>query len=255
MQSAVNDHFGEGMIKMAIFRTQSARLIVFATALVFLLSACQTTAVYTNEVLKRSENRVRLLVMPMDVELSEVSLGGVSSIRADWTEAANGHLNTSLSEFLASRNVEIITYVPPQGEPDITSHNEQLVKLFTAVGSAISLHHYIPAYELPSKGEAFDWSMGETVKSLGERYDADYALFITVKDSYATVEQAAAIAVAALLFGVALQGGVQLGVAALVDLKTGEFAWFNQLARAAGDLRTEQPAKETLTSLMLEFPK
>ena len=120
MQSAVNDRFWEGYIKMAILRTQSARLIVFATALVFLLLACQTTAVYTNEVLKRSENRVRLLVMPMDVEFSEVSLGGVSSIRADWTEAASGHLSTSLTEFLASRNVEIITYIPPKGEPDIT---------------------------------------------------------------------------------------------------------------------------------------
>jgi len=240
---------------MKLFRGSAARTIAALVVVAFFTSACQTTAVYTNDALKRSEDRVRLLVMPMDVELSEVSLGGVTTIRADWTGAANQHLEKSLADFLAERKVDIITYVPPQSDPDITSHNEQLVKLFTAVGSAISVHHYVPAFALPSKGEAFDWSMGETVKSLGERYNADYALFITVKDSYATAERAAAVAVAAILFGVALQGGVQFGVAALVDLHTGEFAWFNQLARTAGDIRTAKPAKETLTSLMLEFPK
>lgn len=227
----------------------SAIIIVAMT-----LSACQTTAVYTSDALKRAEERVKILVMPMDVELSEVSLGGVPSVRADWTEAASGHMEDYLTKFLAERNVDIVTYIPPEGEPDITSHDEQVVKLFTAVGRSISVHQYFPAFALPNKKEQFDWSMGNTVVALGRKYDADYALFITMKDSYASAERAAAIAVAAILFGVALQGGVQFGAAALVDLKTGEFAWFNQLARTAGDIRTEKPAKETMTALMLEFP-
>ncbi|MEX0694254.1 MAG: hypothetical protein WD075_07420 [Rhodospirillales bacterium] len=240
---------------MAIFRAKTSRILAFATALVCLLSACQTTAVYTNESLKRSEDRVRLLVMPMDVELSEVSFGGVPSIRADWTEAASGHLRESLAEFLASRKVEIIAYTPPDEDPIITSHDQQLVKLFSVVGNSISVHQYIPAFALPSKKEQFDWSLGNELTVLAKRYNADYALFLTVKDSYATAERAAAIAVAAILFGVSLQGGVQQGASALVDLKTGEFAWFNQLARGTGDVRTAKPAKETITFLMQEFPK
>ncbi len=240
---------------MKLFRGHFAQNLAGITIVAFVLSACQTTAVYTSDVLKRSEDKARILVMPMDVELSEVSLGGIATIRADWTEAAQTHLKTSLDEFLAERNAEIVFYTPPAETAGFKEDDEQLVKLFGAVANSISVHHYVPGFELPSKKEQFDWTMGDTIDSISERYDADYALFITVKDSYATAERAAAIAVAAILFGVALQGGIQQGAAALVDLDTGEFAWFNQLARGAGDIRTEKPAKETMTSLMLEFPK
>ena len=240
---------------MKLIRGRFAKIFAGITVIAFLLSACQTTAVYTSDVLKRSEDKARILVMPMDVELSEVSLGGVATIRADWTEAAQTHLKTSLDGFLSERNAEIVFYTPPDETSQYKESDEQLVKLFSTVANAISVHHYIPAMALPSKKEQFDWTMGDTIDSISERYDADYALFISVKDSYATAERAAAIAVAAILFGVALQGGIQQGAAALVDLDSGELAWFNQLARGAGDIRTEKPAKETMTSLMQEFPK
>ena len=240
---------------MRYFHGQSARKFAVLAIIAMFLSACQTTAVYTSDVLKRSEERVRVLVMPMDVELSEVSLGGVTTVRADWTEAANGHMENSLASFLSERNVDIVTYIPPKGDSDATSHDEQVVKLFGVVGRSISTHHYAPAFALPNKEGNFDWNMGDTVEILAERHDADYALFISMKDSYATAERVAAIAVAALLFGVGLQGGIQFGSAALVDLDSGEISWFNQLARGAGDLRTEKPAKETVSVLMTEFPK
>jgi hypothetical protein len=240
---------------MMQFRGRFAKNLAGITVIAFLLSACQTTAVYTSDVLKRSDEKARILIMPMDVELSEVSLGGVATIRADWTEAAQTHLKNSLDDFLAERNAEIVFYTPPDETSEFREDDEQLVKLFSAVANAISVHHYVPGFALPSKNQQFDWTMGDTIDNMSERYDADYALFITVKDSYATAERAAAIVVTALLFGVALQGGIQQGAAALVDLHTGEFAWFNQLARGAGDIRTEKPAKETMTSLMLEFPK
>ena len=44
-----------------------------------------------------------------------------------------------------------------------------------------------------------------------------------------------------------------LGVA-LVDLNSGRVLWFNQLVRASGDLREADKAKETLDSLLTEFP-
>ena len=89
---------------------------------------------------------------------------------------------------------------------------------------------------------------------MAQNHDADYALFITVRDSYASAERAAAIVIGALL-GVGLQCGIQSGYAALVDLKTGDVAWFNFLARGGGDIRTEQPAHETITTLLTDFPK
>ena len=80
----------------------------------------------------------------------------------------------------------------------------------------------------------------------------------TLKYEYAavlTAGRAAAIFLAAALFGVGIQGGSQLGFASLVDLKTGNVVWFNRLARASGDLRTEAPAEETVKTLLTSFPK
>lgn len=229
---------------------RSTRVISLLATITLFLSACQTAAVYTSDTLKRDDQTVRVLVMPMDVELSELGLGG-TTVRADWTEAATGHLENSLAAYLAERNVEIVPFVPTSN-PDIASKDTQLIKLFGVVGQNITLHYY--AIPLPNKKEKFDWSMGPTTVKLADRYDADYALFISIRDSYASAERAAAIAVAAV-FGIGIPGGIQTGSAALVDLRTGEFSWFNRLARGTGDIRTAEPAKETMAVLMEEFPK
>jgi len=54
--------------------------------------------------------------------------------------------------------------------------------------------------------------------------------------------------------GVILTGGVQVGYASLVDLETGQVVWFNRLARAQGDLREPQPARESMDALLQGFP-
>lgn len=237
---------------MKLIHARTTRVISLVAIITLFLSACQTAAVYTSDTLKRDDQTVRVLVMPMDVELSELGLGG-TTVRADWTEAATGHLESSLAAYLSERNVDVIPFIPATNS-DTASNDVQLIKLFGVVGETITLHHYFPSFALPNKKEKFDWSMGPETTKLSARYDAEYALFISVRDSYASAERAAAIAVAAI-FGIGIQGGIQTGSAALVDLRTGEFAWFNRLARGTGDIRTEEPAKETLTVLMEEFPK
>lgn len=240
---------------MKFIVSKISRPIAIALTATIFLSACQTTAVYTSDVLKRKDPSLKVLIMPMDVELSEMALSGMTSVRADWSEAAHKNLSTALDEFLRERRAETIKYVTPISELDPKSDDVQLIKLFGAVGNAIALHKYVPGYALPNKNDAFDWSLGPDVRGLANKYDADYALFINIVDSYATAERATAMVVAAVLFGVALQGGMQQGNAALVDLRTGEIAWFNRLVRSAGDIRTTKPAKETITALMQEFPK
>jgi hypothetical protein len=46
-----------------------------------------------------------------------------------------------------------------------------------------------------------------------------------------------------------------VGFASLVDLETGNVVWFNRLARAAGDLRTEPAARETIQTLIAGLPQ
>ena len=190
----------------------------------------------------------KLVIVPMDMELFSQSAGGVLEPRADWTEAAQKHFRTALlarASVVGSNSVEL-------AERDLDELG-QLNALHGAVAEAVFIHHMMGMPQLPTKDKTLDWTLGEAVDPLRARTGADYALFFWVRDSYASAERKAAMVAMALL-GVGIAGGSQIGYASLVDLRTGRIVWFNNLARAFGDLREAKPAEETVDSLLRGFP-
>jgi hypothetical protein len=128
------------------------------------------------------------------------------------------------------------------------------IGLHAAVARSIALHHGVGgAWTLPSKEGRLDWSFDDAMRPLQAKTGARYAVFIWVRDSYASAERKAAMVAMAIL-GVGLTGGSQVGYASLVDLETGRVLWFNRLARASGDLREEKAASESLDALLAGFP-
>jgi hypothetical protein len=192
--------------------------------------------------------------MPKDVELSLLTAGGIAEPNAAWTAKAKQNIGPALREILRQYDVELIEYETKHAETDLAQRHEQLVKLHSAVGNSILIHKYNPGLELPTKIDKFDWSLGREAIALKDDYGADYALFIFLRDRYASAGRAMVIIAGAIL-GVGLPGGAQVGFASLVDLNTGEVVWFNRLARAQGDLREPAAAKETITALLNEFPR
>jgi hypothetical protein len=91
------------------------------------------------------------------------------------------------------------------------------------------------------------------MRPLQEKTGARYALFVYVRDSYASAERKAAMVAMAVL-GIGLAGGTQTGYASLVDLETGRVLWFNRLLRASGDLRESAAAAESMAVLLTGFP-
>jgi hypothetical protein len=128
------------------------------------------------------------------------------------------------------------------------------VGLHAAVAGSIALHHSVGGvWALPTKAGLLDWSFGDAMQPLRAKTGARYALFVWVRDSYASAERKAAMVALALL-GVGLSGGTQIGYASLVDLETGRVVWFNRLMRPTGDLREAAPAKESIDALLSGFP-
>lgn len=190
----------------------------------------------------------RIAIMPLDVELFSISVGGVLEPRADWTEQALGHFKAALLTRKPRPDIEVIDL---EDADDNTL--QSLNALHGAVSSAIAGHHF-GAYSLPTKEGRLEWSMGPEVRAIRERSGADYALFTFIRDSYASPERIAAMVVGALI-GVGLGGGVQVGYASLVELETGRIVWFNLLLRGTGDLREPDKARETLEALLAGFPQ
>lgn len=191
----------------------------------------------------------RIALMPVDVELFQISAGGVLEPRADWTTAAAGHLKAAYRQHMAKLGARVVE--PAEEESDAMAG---LKGLHAAVSAAISLHHF-GSHPLPTKEKKLDWTLGPDVRLIREKAGADYALFTFVRDSYATRERVASVVVA-LALGIAMPpGGVQVGYASLVDLASGRIVWFNQMLRSFGDLREGERAVETVQVLLEGFPE
>jgi len=223
---------------------------IVAAAVVVTLVGCAAPVQRQTPQLRREAGKTpRIVVMPLDVELSQLTAGGLPEPHSDWTDAALKHMRAALDEEARARNVVLVDFQGDRGAPADRETSLDLVKLHRAVGGAVLVHQYLPSLALPSKDGKFDWSLGPAVAAIARTHEADYALFLYVRDSYATAGRVAVIIVGALL-GAAVPGGSQVGFASVVDLKTGDIVWFNRLIRGHGDLRTPEAAAETVKALV-----
>ncbi len=193
-----------------------------------------------------------VLVEP-DIELYEVLAGGAQEPRKVWTDSARRLYPQMAREILGQRGMIV---VPDFSLPPATSNEDplrQLMLLNQAV--SISILQYSRSGSSPNSGlrnkrGRFDWTLGPGVKVLRDATGADYALFTYVRDSYTSSGRVAMRVVGFLLLGGDIGGGYQIGLASLVDLRTGQVVWHNLLVDQAGDLRDESGARETAEDLL-----
>lgn len=191
-----------------------------------------------------------ILLMPIDIELSEISLGGVIEPKSDWTLTAKNLISTKVSEREKILGVNFITLADDGQNEEINDINA----LHAAIAQSIALHHFgTGANALPTKGGNLEWSLGDVVKGLKGKTNADYALFFWVRDTYSSSERKMATFALALL-GKSLAGGLQVAYSSLVDLKTGSVVWFNLIKKPDGDLRSPEGSSITLDNLLSNFP-
>lgn len=205
----------------------------------------------------------RVVLIEPDIELTLVTAGGLQEPRQEWTRAARRFYAEAVRARLADAGTpQAPDYdVPDDLDPD--SRLGQVVRLNEAVALSIS-QFLLPGGALATKRDAdgkprLDWTLGSGVAELQQATGADYALFTYVRDSYASGGRTALrvfgfIAGAAMGTGLDIGGGQQLGVATLVDLRTGKVVWFNQLARQSGDLRERDEAQQTVDLLLEDLP-
>lgn len=214
----------------------------------------QTKAFRATGDFERPPQTVRVLLMPPDVELYEITAAGLMEPKADWTAAGKANVRAGLGRAMRERDAEMIDYEAPRDQVALIHPEDvQLVKLHEAVGSTILQHKYLQYYDLPTKKDTFDWTLGEGANTLRARYGADYALFVYFRDSFASAGRVAFMIVGSL-FGAYVPGGQQIGFASLVDLQTGEVVWFNVLQSESGDLRQPDLAYQATARLLNELP-
>lgn len=235
------------------FLKRNIRSLFAVISLIIFLSGCATTKDFSSvETLKPSSSGLKVVLMPLDVELSVLTAGGMLEPRADWTEDAKHFMIDALKEEETTRHIRIVLSESSAKAEPIDKKITEIERLHRAVGQAIQVHQYL--IKLPTKKDKFSWTLGPEASVIKEKYDADYALFIYVRDSYASAGRVLAQLAAAAL-GVGISGGQQIGFTSLVDLHTGNIVWFNYLQSEVGDLRKPESASKTVALLLKGFPE
>jgi hypothetical protein len=222
--------------------------------LVLALAGCATSHPQRAAQIARLPGQARVLLMPADVEAGIVTASGLYKPRADWTEAAQRNLLAAFEAELRTRGAALVPYTGP-----LAAEHVQTAKLVGALEQTLLTFVYGPGGtpgrpRLPTKASGLDWTLGEAVVPLRERYAADYALFVHVRDRSPTAGRTAANIAIALLFGAIATSSEQIGFALLLDLHSGRLLWSNLAGSAFGDVREPAGATGAARALLEDFP-
>ena len=222
-------------------------LIFFLLFFIYSCSSFTTEPKYTITTFEK--NNTKILLMPIDIEICELTIAGICEPNASWTKESKKNIILGFEEILKNKNASLNKY----NKKDQNNEIVQLIKLHTQMGQEIINNEY-GSMELPTK-ENFDWSIGNKVKLLKKKHKSDYAIFIFFRDQYSSTQRVIYNIVTAILFpGIIPIGGSQLAFASLVNLNTGDIVWFNGYYRSVGDVRDLKSARDTVSKIFVEFP-
>jgi hypothetical protein len=200
---------------------------------------------------------VTIITLRPDVSVGSLDAGGVEEANADWTASARANLAQAITVNQDLQGNKVVSLAEQTGDDAKTVDEYQ--KLFHAVSAAIYLHKFVIGAQLPTKKNAFDWTLGPGAARLGEIGGGNYALFLYTHDSFGTAGRKAMQVAGILGCGIGVcvffRGGVHFYYASLVDLQTGDVVWFNYVPSAEGDIRNAAGAQQLIDKLLSTMPK
>ena len=226
-------------------------------------AACVQTRQYADVQFTPPQGNYKLLVLRPDVTVSQLTTGGLSEPRADWTDQARSSIVNAIRAQQATRGGQTVVIEHRNEVPGVTAEElADIERLNYAVDQSIVLHKYLGDYLPTKRGKGLDWTLGADAVRLGQKTGYDYALFLHAEDQVASTGRVVlgVLGAAGCFVGFCapnIGGATQLDYASLVDLKTGEVVWFNVVQASSqipgikfGELRTPQGATQMVDRLL-----
>jgi hypothetical protein len=228
-----------------------------------LLAACAGTPSKTvvNESIARSPEQPlprKILLLPPEVRLHEVSAGGVVERVAGWTNAASTAAANTVRQWAAAKHAFEVVESPALSGEDKAALEQHIALYDLVAGSAhVARNSVIQAWR--DRAKTFDYTLGPGLKPLAEHSGIDAALIVSGSDYISTAGRKAAMVMGTILgalAGVAVvpQGGISFISVGIVDLRTGDLLWFGTDQSGNADLRNEQDIKRMLEGLFQTYP-
>jgi hypothetical protein len=225
------------------------RLAVVLLSSLFLVGCTTTNTRVATQGIERPAVGAKLAVFQPEVSLGVLNAVGMKEPRDDWNRQALENLSAEISTAIATKNLATVAMNADQTQ---SRRLTQLLQLNQAVGESIQSFSYGPL-KLPTK-PGFEWTLGRGVSDLQAVSGADYALFVNANGTYASGARVG-MAIGMALLGASVPLGSQTVQLSLVDLKTGNIVWYNNvIAGPSADMRTRAGAKTLVEGLLKDIP-
>lgn len=201
---------------------------------------------------------VRIALLEPSVRVGSQSTGGMFEPNADWTAQAKENIAAELARKQSTLGNEVVLLQienVPQSRELIEYHS-----LFGAVASSVIEYEFFPGNRLPTKkkSKSFEWTVGPDLSEIPALQGFDYVLIIRTRDAYGSTGrkllQAAGFLGAAFGLPTAVQSGEHIGMAGLVEVKTGDVVWLNADLQMGGDPREIDGSVKRVKQLLEGFP-
>jgi hypothetical protein len=204
--------------------------------------------------LARRTQGVKILgVLPPDIKIYELSAGGDTELRDDWSAAGREAVLHGLAEVFKDRGIALKSLAV---DKDMQGPLEDVTALYRAVSYSIVEHTYRnPPFQ--TKLENFDYSVGP-VDDMLRKHQADAFLIVYGVDQISTAGRKVLRGVGLVLGSVTGQPVLSQGTTALnialVD-RSGAVLWYKIAGDDGGyDLREAKSARAFVQRLVADFP-
>jgi hypothetical protein len=195
----------------------------------------------------------KVVVLPVDVELIEVTAGGVEEEVPDWSAEASRNVAQAVSAAIkADASLQEVTM--PRLSGDLAETLEEHLALYnlvirtaTNIGWAHKIRH-------------FDYSIGPGLAALQRKTGADAAVMVYGRDYVSTAgRKAKAVAgnlpIVSIFTGPPPELGHSFIHISVVDLKTGDLLWMNSdYRKGATTLRDHEDSDRVVDAIFDWYP-
>ena len=148
--------------------------LLIGIILVTILGGCASQVNKVRPDLSLRKETKRILLMPMDIELSSLNAGGLLEPNAEWTKEATQNVRKSIVDMFSQKGLSM--HIVQKDDLKALSKDKQdlwnqLVKLHETVGYTVLVNQYLKPFRLPSKKGKFDWGLGKQASFLKKQFD------------------------------------------------------------------------------------
>lgn len=198
------------------------------------------------------ERPKKILLLPPQMFVAELSAGGVIQKQDDWTREASENLLAAAEAYFRENGQFEVSRLPKLAETD-SETMESHIGLYDRLAQAIYIYGRGGSGWQHKKNE-WDYTLGGGLAFLREQTGADSALIFTGADIISSGGRKAAFTVG-LLLGVVIPIGQSFITVGLADLKSGEIRWMSYDQSMSLDSRDPAAVQELVRDFFKTYPQ